>query len=366
MQVSRSLDKQTSAASGSPKVGLSFVVCCHNSAQRIAKVLHCLASQEFAGITDWEILVVDNASTDGTAEAATVAWADEEWDARQLRIVVEESLGIAYARYTGIRQAAYEFICFIDDDNWVAPDYAQTAFTFMAAHDDVAACGSLNDVAADVEVPGWFETFRRSFAVGPQSEQAGDVTMVRGVLWSAGMVLRRSTVLDMLAAGFEPMVTGAQGTRKLLRSEDYELCLALRLRGWRLWYLPELKLQHYMFAERLTWDYLKRLMAGVGASDPGLFPYYVSGQLRTLSSRMIWLRYVVLHVLQLVKHPVVVLTHRFVPFEGQEHVLQVVRAKACLRSLVVERSAFLKALDQLRVAGWMTGTLSRAKQSCGS
>jgi hypothetical protein len=55
--------------------------------------------------------------------------------------------------------------------------------------------------------------------------------------------------------------------------EDTEICFALLMAGWRLWYAPELKYDHYMPCGRLTWNYLRRMYRGFGSCIAAWEPY---------------------------------------------------------------------------------------------
>ncbi len=339
---------RTFFSGGGMKPGLSFVVCCHNSAGRLPQTIKYLAAQRTYEGLQWEVVVVDNASTDDTVQVASSLW-KRAGEPAPLRIVSEPRLGIGYARYRGIEVADYEFISFIDDDNWVDPDYARVGFEFMRNHPDVGSCGSLNEAVSDVDLPWWFERFYRSYAVGPQSEGPGDITWKSGVLWSAGMILRKTAIQELLDNGFSPMVVGAQGEKVLMRSEDYEMCLALRLRGWKLWYEPGLKLKHYLSSNRLEWNYLRRLLRGVGASDPGLRPYYRAGSDKTECWQWFFLRTAIV----LLKNPWKLILSAIAPCEGDEKVLMIERLTGTLMALMRMRAQYNAMVEKVVRAGWI-------------
>src|ERR1700719_3404911 len=81
-------------------LGVSIVVCCFNSASRLseafAQTLAHLAAQETTAETRWEVIVVDNASTDDTAQVAQKSWPRQLEDS--LQVVGEPRLGLSYAR----------------------------------------------------------------------------------------------------------------------------------------------------------------------------------------------------------------------------------------------------------------------------
>lgn len=243
--------------------GVSVVICCYNGSKRLPSTLACLAAQRVPEYIPWEVIVVDNASTDDTYQAALRSW--PQGTTAQLRVVREPRLGLIYARYRGLREARYECISLIDDDNWVNPDWVQVAGEVMSRYPYVGACGGLNQTAFDILPPWWFEDYQNNYAVGTQGLEAGDVTSNRGYLWGAGLIMRKCAWEQVYNNGLCPLLTGHKGGR-LTRGEDSELCYALRLLGWRLWYEPRLRLRHFLPAHRLNWRYLRSLSRGDGAS----------------------------------------------------------------------------------------------------
>lgn len=333
--------------------GLSFVICCHNSAERLPTTLYHIMNQAIPQGLIWEVIVVDNASTDKTREVATSIKLQAKLDDIRFKVIEEPQLGISYARYRGIAESRYEFICFIDDDNWVDETYAEVAYRCMSSRPTVAACGSLNEAVTEGDLPCWFEQNQRSYAVGPQSEEEGDVTKVRGVLWSAGMVLRKSSVEELLNAGFQPLVSGARGEKSLMRSEDYELCLALKLRGWSIWYEPRLRLKHFLPKPRLDWHYLRKLLRGVGESDPGLLPYYYVQQNNYELSHMKWLKIVLRTTYALIPNLHILLFSKIRSFEGRQDILLVERSLGLIKSLLHQRGGFDRQVRRLLTAEWI-------------
>jgi glycosyltransferase involved in cell wall biosynthesis len=62
------------------KSGVSVIICCYNSEKRIEEVLHHLDKQKDTNHFLWEIILVDNASTDNTAEIARNTWTRKDVD----------------------------------------------------------------------------------------------------------------------------------------------------------------------------------------------------------------------------------------------------------------------------------------------
>lgn len=241
--------------------GVSVVICCHNSAARLPQTLAHLAAQQRTAPVLWEVIVIDNGSTDQTATVARQQWPVAA--TAPLRVVHEPQLGLIHARLRGFAAARYELVSFIDDDNWVAPDWVVTVAALMHDRPAVGACGGWSVAVSEQPLPAWFARYHAGYAVGEQGCGSGDVTVTRGYLWGAGLTIRQAAWQQLLNAGFRPLLAGRQGTA-LSGGEDSEICYALRLAGWRLWYDRRLQLQHYLPAHRLEWSYLRQLHRGTG------------------------------------------------------------------------------------------------------
>ena len=121
--------------------GFSVIICCHNGASRLAPTLAHLKAQEPPGVP-WEVLLIDNASTDGSAAATRSCWQDGP---APLRVVSESRLGTRYARERGFLEARYSFIGFVDDDNWVARDWVRAAYEVMSSDPRLGAARQHSD-----------------------------------------------------------------------------------------------------------------------------------------------------------------------------------------------------------------------------
>ncbi len=242
---------------------ISLVVCTHNGAARLPETLRHLSQQTLPPGLSCEVLIVDNASIDRTADIARQCWPVDS--PIPLRIVREDTLGLTSARMRGWRESAGELVAFVDDDNWLPPDWAAVAIEVMRAHPEVAVCGGSAEAVFETEPPAWFNRFAENFAVGAQAPHSGDVTETRPVLWGAGLIVRKADLVALFSAGYRMVGSDRKGGQ-LASGGDTELCLALARMGGRVWYDERLALQHFMPAQRLSWGYLRRLYRGFGAA----------------------------------------------------------------------------------------------------
>jgi glycosyltransferase involved in cell wall biosynthesis len=238
--------------------GVTVVICCHNSTALLPATLEHLSRQTVAPGVNWEVVVVDNASTDGTSDLARRLWPVSI--RTSLRAVIEPQPGVAHARVRGMTEARYDIISFIDDDNWVNPGWVQTVFDVMRSHPEVGALGGINAPAFETARPGWFGTVANLYATGPEGEPSGDVTGAH-MLFGAGLNVRYSALTDARQKGFRPIAVGRQGT-SLGAGDDLELDYFLLLSGWSIWIDPRLRITHFLPDRRLKWAYARRLAYG--------------------------------------------------------------------------------------------------------
>jgi glycosyltransferase involved in cell wall biosynthesis len=250
--------------------GITILICCHNSSSRIPAVLEHLLRQDAPATIGWEVLVIDNASSDATSDVVRSVWPDGYPVA--LRVVLEPNLGLTNARGRGIAEAKYDVISFVDDDNWVGPEFVRTVHSLMQNRPEMGACGCRIEEVCEVDPPDWFNDFKLFLALSPEDETYAWVDGADKFLPGAGLSVRQTAFRDILALGFSPTLCGRSG-KSLLSGEDLELGAALRLAGWKLWREESVTMKHFMPAGRLTWSYMKRLHYGLGAS--GFSPYEV-------------------------------------------------------------------------------------------
>lgn len=234
---------------------VSVVICCYNSATRIEKTLWHLARQITKGI-DWEIVLVDNASTDRTVEIATSYWTS--LGAKQpLRIVTESQPGLSHARETGVAAASAPCIIFCDDDNWLTENYIQAAHTSFCSYDEsTGILGAWCEGEYEVPPGDFVSSMHGALSIGTPQPVRGEFLQVNG----AGMVIRKSCFERAQSVGASLLLdrTG----RLLVSGGDTELCYRAAYAGYRVAFGRELSFIHFMPAGRLTRRYLLRLCLG--------------------------------------------------------------------------------------------------------
>jgi glycosyltransferase involved in cell wall biosynthesis len=109
------VEEASKAVAAAPKV--SIVMPSYNRARFIGEAIESVLAQRYE---DWELLIIDDGSTDNTA---TVVESYLKRDRRIAYIVQEQNRGIAYTRNNGVAQSRGCYIAMLDsDDAWASPE----------------------------------------------------------------------------------------------------------------------------------------------------------------------------------------------------------------------------------------------------
>lgn len=240
-------------------LAIDVVICTYNRAACLDAVLSTLERQSCGGDIAWRVLVVDNASTDTTADIVDAHISKALLPG--LRRVFEPEQGLTAARLRGVRETTAPWIAFVDDDNHLAPAWLAATGRAIRAHPDAGGVGGRIVLDWEVPAPGYLREFGFCFA----EQNAGDADCVVDNLAGAGMVLRRSALIE---SGWleRPLVADRMGT-KLVSGGDVEMAQRVRAAGYSLWFTPGAVLKHRIPASRMGRRYLFRVIRELGTSS---------------------------------------------------------------------------------------------------
>jgi FkbM family methyltransferase len=175
---------------------VSVIVPAYEHADTIYRTLESVFSQT---LTDFEVIVVNDGSSDRTAEVLAPLVAKG-----RIRYFAQQNAGQAAARNRGAAEARGKFFAFLDDDDIWPPDKLAWQVKYLEANPGVSV------------VAGWCEDFRgkipgpgveRPFASGPKGS-VDLLLLVRVPITSPGQTLLRANLFRELD-GFDPAVSGA-------------------------------------------------------------------------------------------------------------------------------------------------------------
>ena len=249
-----------------PAPSLSLILCTYNPRpDLLGRTLDAIAAQAFPK-DRYELIVVDNNSTSPLTERDI-----NPSGALPARLVREPRQGLALARRCGILESRADLLVFVDDDNFLAPNYLQLAAQIAADNSTLGAFGGITRGQLEGPVPKWKRPLLPFLGIrdyGPHAITSGDDRWGPWEPIGAGMVVRRSVAMlycqTLNANPFAQKLDRSgddilSGSDSLLARCAYRLDLACS-------YQPALQLDHFIKCERMQADYLRRLLVGHGRS----------------------------------------------------------------------------------------------------
>ena len=239
-------------------VAIDVVICTFNRAASLDDVLSALSQQRPGTGVAWSVLVVDNASTDRTAELV------EAHRSRKLlpglRRVLETEQGLTPARRRGVRETSAPWIAFVDDDNLLEPGWLDAVADAIRLHPEAGGIGGRVTLEWEEPPPDVFKHFGWCFA----EQQRGEVACEIHNLVGAGMVVRRQALAE--SGWLDRALLADRAGKRLFSGGDVEIAQRIRSAGYPLWFIPGAGLRHRFSGGRANWRYLFRVNHGLGAS----------------------------------------------------------------------------------------------------
>jgi glycosyltransferase involved in cell wall biosynthesis len=237
---------------------ISAVLCTYNRRALLLDAVEALLQQDLPA-SDYEVIVVDNNSTDGTSDAVRERFSGIE----NLSLLMEPVQGIARARNAGVRAARGEIVAFTDDDALVPPDWLHRFLERFARLDPRTACiGGEATPIFELPRPPWLsDALLRPLSCG--------------LLWGGGPHYLRDwewlcevnsayRLEPFMRHGAFPEDLGRIGGN-LLSGENI-VNDVLRHAGHLLFYDPENVVRHRVPSSRLTRPWFRRRMFWEGVS----------------------------------------------------------------------------------------------------
>jgi glycosyltransferase involved in cell wall biosynthesis len=248
---------------------VTVLVCTYDRCKDLEEMLCSALRQTGAGESEYEILVVDNNSTDQTR--ATVERLAS--NARvPLRYLFEPQQGKSFALNAGVDAARGTYYAVIDDDLIMPDTYVRDLVAAIREFTGVAAVAGKVLPLYEGRPPVWLtKAHWAPIAMADLGERSIRVGSQRPICLMAA-TLRRAAVL---AVGAYRTDLGVRGRKVVGGTEDAELMRRLWSAGLEGLYVPQLVLYHKVDASRLTTAYFRRWHFGHGRSrarerDPGV------------------------------------------------------------------------------------------------
>jgi glycosyltransferase involved in cell wall biosynthesis len=232
-------------------LNITVILCSYNRCQSLVSALESLAASQLPGSVEWEVLVVDNNSSDQTRQVV------EEFSHRypgRFRYLFEPAQGKSYALNAGVRESQSEVLAFADDDATVEPGWLWSLTSALYDGEWTGAGGRIVPVWPK-PLPRWLSTSDPDI-MGPYvafdlGTQAGPLTRPP---YGANMAFRREAFVKY--GGFRTDLGPRPGSE--IRREDIEFAQRLLDGGGRLRYEPDAVVHHPVTEARMTKSFVLR------------------------------------------------------------------------------------------------------------
>ncbi|HUQ90189.1 MAG TPA: glycosyltransferase [Bryobacteraceae bacterium] len=236
-----------------PRLDVSFLVCTYNRAADLRELLASLREQDTAGgSVSYEVVIVDNNSTD---ETAAVIADFRQQNATPVRTGFEPRQGKGYALNTAL-QLARGTVCAIADDDLVLPrEYVQILWKTFCAHPQVSLVGGRILPQWKGAAPAWL-TADHYAAIALSN--FGDQPFFTGKDRPVCLLAAAFRKDDLLRVGEYRAGIGVSGRVVVGGIEDAEIYDRMYRASMQGFYQPELSLYHKVEADRMAKSYHRK------------------------------------------------------------------------------------------------------------
>jgi glycosyltransferase involved in cell wall biosynthesis len=237
------------------EIRISAIICTHNRSDILHRTIDSLLNQDLDQ-SNYEVLIIDNASTDSTKELVLTRYSSH----KHIRYVYEEAIGLSKARNTGWRSAFGEYVAFIDDDAIACANWLKDIVNSFEQFPEAGIVSGKVDPIWSTNPPEWLT--KKLIEALSVIDWSDSPLFLEEWQWVPGVnVSYRKTLLEHFN-GFDPNL-GRVGKR-LISNEENKLNASIRASGFKLYYSPMIYVQHFIPIERISkkWFYKRFFWQG--------------------------------------------------------------------------------------------------------
>lgn len=240
---------------------ISVIICTYNpNIHYLNQVLSSLIEQT-VDKKNWELILVDNNSSNNFLEEIDISWHPHG------KVIFEEKQGLTPARIKGIINSVGEYLVFVDDDNLLESNYLQEVLNIAKKWPTIGTFGGNIDGLFEQEPESWTKEFWYYLALREVNKDfwSNDVGASRAEPCGAGLCIKKEVAtryIDELQN--QPLRQKLGRTCSLLTSgEDTDIVLTALEMGFGMGVFKSLRMKHIIPPQRLTEEYLIKLMEGL-------------------------------------------------------------------------------------------------------
>ena len=242
------------------RMNYSIITCCYNSERVLKQTLNHLSNLTIPDSTKVNVWVVDNNSTDGTANIIH-EHINIQNSAIGFHYLFESKQGKTNAILKAVEHCDGDYIIFCDDDNFFSSDYLTQANIFIHNYPEYEVIGGSVYATSSVPFPDWFPKYQGYYAIAPIDEEV--VAIQNPSLAGAGLIIKGKVFRKVFDPRFPSLCIGPNGNIET-RCDDGEICIRAGIIGVQFAKTKRLSLVHFIEPDRLTQNYLDKLIKDSG------------------------------------------------------------------------------------------------------
>lgn len=228
---------------------LTVALCTHNHRARLARTLGDL-TQLVPPDCQWDVLIVDNASTDGTSELLRASgWRKPGMN---FRVVREEKLGVSHARNRALQDATGRYVVFMDDDETPDPHWLVEYVRTIRSERPDALGGRIEVMFEDCGRPAWLQDELMGFLGQLNHGGAARKLVAADTPLFAGNFAFRRRIFARIGH-FDSGLGRKGGTNT--GGEDVEMYRRMLASECNVWWVPDAVVYHRIQASKLRRSY---------------------------------------------------------------------------------------------------------------
>ncbi|MBU4017516.1 glycosyltransferase [Patescibacteria group bacterium] len=231
-------------------ITVSVAICTYNRSKYLQTCLDSLAHQENVDPKDYELLIIDNNSTDNTKDITTGYI--NKYPSIKIRYHLEQKIGLSHARNKAIKEARGKYIAYIDDDGIAYPDWIYQIIEFTRRHPHIMAFGGPSYRYAEIPIPKWAPPDYGNVDLGDKEKE------VTKHIVGCNMIFKKSLFEKL--DGFNPSL-GMVG-KSMGYGEEDEIFIKMIKFHLPMMYSPHIKIKHLLPSYKLNmfWELKSRFI----------------------------------------------------------------------------------------------------------
>ena len=236
------------------KLKISAIICTYNRDPYLGKAIKSLLEQSLAD-DEYEIIIVDNASTDKTKEIV-------EKYRDKVKYIYEPNQGLSYARNAGYLNSNADIVTYLDDDALASSEWLSSALEAFEKDKNIAAVGGKIEPIWEAEKPKWL--IKELYIHFSCQDKGPDPFYLKShdYVWGGNAAYRKRILYD--CGGF-PVELGRIGKMQLVH-EELPVSEFINKIGLKKYYMPSMLIRHHVMQHRINLRFLVNRFFWLGAS----------------------------------------------------------------------------------------------------